>query len=170
MTPIPAQLAVLDASGRTRHAVGVHVVLLNGDGEILLQHRGPALQLAPSKWSTPCGNLETEPAPVGAAREAHEELGIEIEPAALEFAHLANFENDQGFGPAFAIFFLARAWSGTPRICEPDKCQSINWYTFDELPLNTVPYVANALAAIRTGLTTKQLGTGFSLHGFAQHG
>jgi ADP-ribose pyrophosphatase YjhB (NUDIX family) len=160
-------LTVTDpAGGNVRHAVGVHTVLIDDQDRILLGKRAASSRLAGGKWSTTCGNLEVESAPDGAAREVLEEIGVAIDPAELRFAHVTHFVNDQGFGPAFAVFFLARTWAGTPRICEPDKCDELGWFDFDGLPTPIVPYVANALAHIRVGLTTERLHTGFSTFGW----
>lgn len=161
MTAVP--LTVADpAGGNVRHAIGVHVVLIDREGRILLGQRAESLRLAGGKWSTTCGNLELESAPDGAVREVREEIGVEIDPAELKFAHATHFVNDEGFGPAMALFFTARIWTGVPRICEPDKCQRIGWFGFDDLPTPIVPYVANALAHLREGLATGELRTGFS--------
>ncbi|HTJ68167.1 MAG TPA: NUDIX domain-containing protein [Actinospica sp.] len=165
MTATP--LAVTDpVGGNVRHAVGVHTVLIDDQGRILLGQRADSLPLAGGKWSTTCGNLELESAPDGAVREVREEIGVEIDPLNLRFAHLTHFVNDQGFGPAMALFFTARTWIGTPRICEPDKCQRIGWFSFDDLPQPIVPYVENALTVIRAGLSDDQLSTAFSVFGW----
>jgi ADP-ribose pyrophosphatase YjhB (NUDIX family) len=157
------QLTVTDpAGGGTRHAIGVHIVLIDDQGRILLGKRAESLRLAGGKWSTTCGNLEVESAPDGAVREVREEIGVEIDPANLQFAHVTHFVNEDGFGAAMALFFIARIWTGVPRICEADKCQRIDWFHFDDLPTPIVPYVANALAHIRAGLATGRLHTGFS--------
>src|SRR6266700_2919279 len=105
-------------------------------------------------------------APHGAARELFEEHGIIIDPVHLDFATATHFMNNQGFGSALAFFFTARAWSGTPRICEPDKCDEIGWFDFDALPQPIVPYVANALADVRAGLAAGRLEAGFSTFGW----
>jgi len=114
----------------------------------------------------PCGNLEVERAPDGAVREAREELGIDIDPDELQYSTLIHFVNDEGYGPAFALFFIARTWRGTPSICEPDKCDELRWCSFDELPEPTVPYVAEALNAVRAGLASGQLHDGFRTFGW----
>lgn len=166
MTGLPLTVTA-PSGGSARHAIGVHVVPIREDGRILLGLRAPHLRLAGGRWSTVCGNLEAdESAPCGTAREAYEELGVVIEPDALQFGHFTHFVNDQGFGNAAAVFFLARTWSGTPRVAEPDKCQRIAWFGFDALPQPLVPYVGNALTHIRQGLGTGALSTGFSVFGW----
>lgn len=84
----------------------------------------------------------------------------------LSFATLTHFVNDEGHGPAMAIFFTTRAWAGTPRICEPHKCDSLGLFDFDDLPHSIVPYVANALADIQDKLLGRALRTGFSVFGW----
>jgi 8-oxo-dGTP pyrophosphatase MutT (NUDIX family) len=160
-------LTLTDATGgNTRHAIGVHIVLVDEAGRVLFGRRAQGLRLAGGQWSTPCGNLEVEPAPSGAAREAYEELGIVIDPGELTFAHLIHFVNQEGYGPAFAAFFIARAWTGTPRICEPDKCEQLAWHALDDLPQPIVPYVASALGHISAALAATPSEPAFSLHGW----
>jgi 8-oxo-dGTP diphosphatase len=154
------------AGGNTRHAIGVHIVMVDEGGRVLFGRRARGLRLAGGQWSTPCGNLEVEPAPHGAAREAHEELGIVIDPTELVFAHLIHFVNQEGFGPAFTAFFIARTWTGTPRICEPDKCDELEWRALDDLPQPIVPYVASSLDHIGTALAAGSAKATFSLHGW----
>jgi len=112
-----------------------------------------------------CGNLESaESALHGAVREVYEELGIVIDPEDLDFATVSHFlVNDQGFGPALAISFIARTWTGTPRICESDECKAIGWLTMTSRPI--VPYVADALGRVREGIVTGSLKAGFGAYG-----
>jgi 8-oxo-dGTP diphosphatase len=161
-------LTVTDpAGGNARHAIGVHIVPVRDDGKILLGLRARSLRLAGGRWSSTCGNLEADESLLhGAVREAHEELGIDIDPGDLSFATLTHFVNDQGFGPAAAVFFTTRTWSGIPEIREPLKCDRIDWFSFDELPAPIVPYVANALHDVRDGLAAGGLKSGFSIFGW----
>lgn len=161
-------LTVTDpAGGNARHAIGVHIVPIRDDGKILLGLRASSLRLAGGRWSTTCGNLEANESLLhGAVREAHEELGIVIDPGDLAFGTTTHFVNDQGFGPAAAVFFTTRTWSGTPEIREPLKCDRIDWFGFDELPAPIVPYVANALVDVHEGLATAALKSGFSIFGW----
>ena len=164
------RLTVTDpAGGNARHAIGVHVVPIRDDGKILLGLRARSLRLAGGLWSTTCGNLEADESLLhGAVREANEELGIVIDPGDLSFATMTHFVNDQGFGPAAAVFFTVRVWSGTPEIREPLKCDRIGWFGFDELPAPIVPYVANALDDVHEGLATGALKSAFSIFGWSK--
>ena len=161
-------LTTTDADGsNARHAVGVHTVLIREDGYILLGLRSKDVNLAPNKWSTICGNLETgESAVDGAVREVAEEIGVVIDPRDMQFATVTHFVNDEGHGPAFAMFFTATKWTGEPRVMEPDKCDVLGWFSPDELPDPMVPYVASALHDVRHGRDTGSLGFGFGVFGW----
>lgn len=74
--------------------------------------------------------------------------------------------NDEGFGPALAMFFIASVWNGTPKVMEPDKCDQLDWFHPDELPTPTVPYVANALADVQRGRNCHGLDAAFSTFGW----
>jgi 8-oxo-dGTP diphosphatase len=164
----PNALTVTDIDGENaRHAIGAHIVLVRDEGRILLGLRSGTVALAAGKWSTPCGNLDAgESLRQAAAREACEELGVIIDPADLKFATATHFVNDEGHGPALAVFFTTTSWSGTPQVMEPDKCDALGWYPLDELPEPIVPYVANALADVRAALRNGGVGCGFSEFGW----
>lgn len=57
-----------------------HVMILNNQGEILLQKRGETCSYLPGFWSTSVGGhvRSGETYEAGAAREAEEELGIKV--------------------------------------------------------------------------------------------
>jgi len=150
--------AVTDASGgNARKAVRVHTVLIRGDGRILLQKRSANLTLAPGRWSTVCADLDAgEKVTVGALRELRRETGVEVDPEYLRFLKLMHSVNDQEFGPAFAVFFIAARWTGTPRIMERDKCERLDWFAPDRLPAPIVPEVAHALADVQHSLSERR--------------
>ncbi len=120
--------------------------------EVLLQQRGPVPYM-PGHWAAAAaGHVEPgETAYDAARREALEELGIT--DLALEFA--LTMQRSQ-FGPAVEErvdwFFTARAWSGEPRIVEPDKAAALGWFGLDALPDPMVPHEAHALAHLGSGV------------------
>lgn len=76
-------------------------------------------------------------------REAYEEAQITIKKEDLEPATvLHRHSSDQEY---IDFFFVAKAWEGEPTIGEPDKCDDMGWYSIDNLPANTLPYIKEAL-------------------------
>ena len=80
-------------------------------------------------------------------REAREELGIEIDN--IKFASCSNMiKYDKHY---LDVSFVAELAGGEPRICEPDKIESIGWYSLDNLPEPLFEPVRIVLEAIKTG-------------------
>lgn len=141
------------------HGIGVHLILI-ADGRVLLGQRENT-GFADGWWSLPGGRLEqNEPASQGAAREAAEELGIQVAEADLSFAHLCHHLDPDGRA-RMGVFFTATTWEGEPVNAEPDKCSKLAWHLLDALPANTVDYA-------RTAIRLAANGTRYSQHGWPQ--
>ena len=64
-------------------------------------------------------------------REAMEELGVELRSEDVSFVHLSHRLGKRTY---YDIYFLVRAWIGTPEIREPEKCSALSWFDVDALP------------------------------------
>ncbi|WP_211167163.1 NUDIX hydrolase [Aromatoleum evansii] len=123
--------------------VGVHVLLEREGGILLMRRAGTGF--FDGLFSLPGGHVESgESLARTAVREMREELGIVIDPAALANMGVVHRRSDTN---RVDFFLRAKAWSGEPRICEPDKCDALGWFPRGGLPANTVAYVRDALAA-----------------------
>lgn len=139
-----------------RPHVGVHLIITEGRQILLLRRANTGFAVG---WSVPGGSLEDgETLPTAAGREAHEETGITIDPADLDFAHLCHHLDPDGRG-RFGVFFTARRWTGEPVHAEPHKCSELAWHSLDDLPGDLVSY-------IRTGLYGYDNRVSFSLDGW----
>jgi hypothetical protein len=49
------------------------------------------------------------------------------------------------------LFFTVGSWAGTPVIGEPDRCSELSWVDPDALPDDVIPYIAEAVRAVRSG-------------------
>ncbi|UGT59625.1 NUDIX hydrolase [Nocardia asteroides] len=140
----------------TRHLVDVHVLLTRQD-EILLSLRRSGDEFD-ARWHLPAGKLEAgEPAARGAAREAAEETGVEIDPADLRLVHTAHVVSptrDSRLG----LFFHTERWSGTPENREPDKSYELRWFPLDALPADLIRYPALGIAGWRAGVPYSEFG------------
>ena len=116
MTPVPR--------------VGIGVIVLK-DGKVLLGKRRGAH--GAGSWSFPGGHLEfNEKLEDCARREVWEETGINIKNI-----RLGRFTNDifESEGKHYVTLFLVADWeSGTPRVMEPERCDTWEWFSWNSLP------------------------------------
>ena len=64
-------------------------------------------------------------------RESMEELGVELRPEDVSFAHLSHRLGERTY---YDLYFLVHSWTGTPEIREPEKCSALSWFDVDALP------------------------------------
>jgi 8-oxo-dGTP pyrophosphatase MutT (NUDIX family) len=130
--------------------VDVYVLLHRDDGSILLLERANT-GYADGQLCPPSGHLEADESVIdGAIREAQEEVGVVIRSSDLTCAHVVHHRSPEGQG-RIGIFFRTTQWSGQPTNYEPHKCAGLHWANPDDLPDNTVPYSAAAIAQIQAG-------------------
>ncbi|MEU0936015.1 NUDIX domain-containing protein [Embleya sp. NPDC005971] len=134
-------------TSRYRSIVDVYVLLRRADGRILLMERANT-GYADGRLCPPSGHLEAgESVIAGAIREAAEEVGVELDEAAVDFVHVVHHRNGDE-EPRIGFFFLADDWRGRPINREPHKCARLLWADPTDPPADTVPYTAAALAQI----------------------
>ncbi|UED85048.1 NUDIX hydrolase [Streptomyces profundus] len=138
--------------------IDVMIILEREDRHVLLAERANT-GYADGLLNLPSGKVEPgENVIDAAAREAREEIGVTIEPAALRTVHAMHYRNPEG-QPRLGWFLATPHWHGHPNNAEPHKCAGISWHPADNLPPHTVPY--NAL-----GITHYLKGETFSVHGW----
>jgi 8-oxo-dGTP diphosphatase len=69
-----------------------------------------------------------EPADIAMIREAKEELGIVIDPADLEFAHVMHRWTPGEDTARVSFFFAATRWAGDVINAEPHVCAGLIWF------------------------------------------
>jgi len=114
--------------------VSVGAMILNDKGEVLLCKRSKNASNERGCWEVPGGAVEfNETLEDAVKREIKEELGVEIE--LLEQFPAANHIIPSDKQHWVSSTFLARLKPGnTPKIMEPEKCDSIDWFSLDHLP------------------------------------
>ncbi len=133
---------------RYQLSVAVFVVLRRND-EICLIRRANTGWMD-GFYSLPAGGLESGETLVNAAaREAHEETGVIIETEALRSVHSMHVKTEDRSW--MGHFFLCSSWQCEPYTAEPDKHAELRWVNIRQLPVNTVPYVKQAITAIIDG-------------------
>jgi 8-oxo-dGTP pyrophosphatase MutT (NUDIX family) len=88
-------------------------------------------------------------------REAHEEIGVRIDPLDMTFAGVFHRHSDD---ERVDFFFLVNKWDGEPVNAEPGKCDDLLWEIVDNLPENTVPYVRQAIKNFQAGVLFQEFG------------
>ncbi len=114
--------------------VAVGIFIINDEGKVFLTKRSANATNERGTWEIPGGKVEFgETLENAAKREAMEEYGVAIQlleqfPAQN---HLIPGEH-QHWVPT--CFLCRIEGDGEPRIMEPDKCDAIGWFAFDQLP------------------------------------
>ena len=131
--------------------VGVGVLIMNGDGEVLLGLRQGSH--GAGEWSFPGGHLEFgETVKDTAVREAKEECNLDISD--LELISIADeMRYLQSDGKHYLnVGFLAKSNSGEVKLNEPDKWVEWHWFSLNDLP---APLFEGTELVIRNYLSKK---------------
>ena len=133
---------------RARFPVTVQLFFFR-ENEILLLRRFNT-GFRDGEYTVPAGHIDGgETIMEAAVREGREETGADIAVDDLAFSTVMHrIEDDERVD----FFFQVRMWMGDPFNAEPDKCDDLRWFDLDRLPVNTVPYVRQALRNHLTGI------------------
>jgi isopentenyl-diphosphate delta-isomerase len=109
----------------------VHVLCLDEAGRVFLQRRSMLKDSAPGKWCASCsGHLDAgEDYDAAALRELEEEIGVRVEPAALE--RWLRLEACRETGMEFLWVYRVR--HAGPFTLHPAEIMDGAWYGRDEL-------------------------------------
>jgi 8-oxo-dGTP diphosphatase len=126
---------------RARFPVTVHLLFFRGNQILLLRRFNTGYR--DCEYSLPAGHLDgNETVMAAAAREAGEEIGVQIEAGEIAFSSVMH----RNEGDERVDFFMhVHKWRGEPVNAEPDKCDELLWTEVNDLPMNTIPYVRQAI-------------------------
>ena len=138
---------------------------IDGQTQILLQKRGEGIWAA-GWWDAAAGGKADEDESIVQClvREAQEEIGVSIDPVDIEFVHVQHGKNGGAnkipskIPIFFNFFFFVRKWTGTPKICESDKCDALEWFDIDNLPENTISNRVAGINAYKNGIHFGEFG------------
>lgn len=95
-------------------------------------------------WSLPSGHVEkNESIQTAIIREAKEEINIRIIKKNLKLKYIIHRKST--IDTYIDCFFECNIWKNNVKNNEPQKCSDIMWAKIEELPINIVPYVKNAI-------------------------
>ncbi|MDR0702748.1 MAG: NUDIX domain-containing protein [Azoarcus sp.] len=139
---------------------GVHIVCERQGCILLLRRAGTGF--FDGLYSLPGGHVEEgESIHQAAARELEEETGLRLAPGDLDWFGVTHRRSDTN---RIDFFLRARRWQGEPRLCEPNKCDVLGWFTRDALPDGMTPYIRAALGS-GTGGWLREIGWGSEIGG-----
>lgn len=141
-------------TSRARFPVTVHLFFLRGAQILLLRRFNTGY--ADGQYSVPAGHLDgDETVTAAAAREAREEVGVELQTEDIRFSSVMHRRE----GDERLDFFLSiHRWEGDPLNAEPQKCDGLLWADVNSLPGNTIPYVQRALQNHLRGIQFDEFG------------
>ncbi len=120
-------------AGREFVGIGVGAIVINSEGKVFVEQRGPLASDDQFLWGWPGGEVEFgETLEQAIKREYFEEFGMEI----LPFCQIAAFDNLNRHEQEHwvSVLFAGLHLAGDPKILEPGKCSSFGWYDIQNLP------------------------------------
>ena len=125
---------------RPAFPIAVHVFLLRAGSVLLLKRANTDFE--DQSYGVPAGHLEAgESIKQAAIRECQEEIGVDLDPAALEVIGVEHYRIPSGQGVDF--FLTAARWADQPY--PRAECDEVRWCDLNDLPPNTIPFISRAL-------------------------
>jgi 8-oxo-dGTP diphosphatase len=133
----------MDNNGRLKVIPSVFTVVLKSNKVLLLRRKNT--DWMDGYYDLPAGHLEDqEKLKEGAARELKEEADVDVDLKDLKLVHIHQNHHEPN-DPHYGFMFLAKRWSGQPRLVEDDKSDGIGFFELNNLPEKITPYVKEAL-------------------------
>jgi len=118
--------------------IGVSIVLLNLQGEIVLGERMNSYRSG--YFGCPGGHVELSESLIDACiRELNEETGAVVTGEQLEYVGVVRELQDNGTYNFIHFGFVVRNFTGEIRNTEPHKCKEWIWVAPSHLPKNILP-------------------------------
>jgi ADP-ribose pyrophosphatase YjhB (NUDIX family) len=148
------------AKERHKAVPASYLILIKG-GKILMQRRFNTGYMD-GYYSLPAGHVDKgENFSECCVRESKEEVGVIVKLEDLKVAHVMHRNSTPEYDETnnrIDIFFTTDKWSGDVEIKEPDKCDDLNWFSLDNLPQNTIPYVRQAIDCFKKVIFYSEMG------------
>lgn len=97
------------------------------------------------------GHLDGDEKIVDAAiREVKEEVGVDVLPSDLVLKTICHSNKGKEY---LQFYFECSKWNGEIENKEPDKCESLQWHDWNNIPENTCPYLKEAIDKVNQGIS-----------------
>lgn len=135
------ETSLLQNKKRTGAFVSSYLILKQDNKVLLLLRQNTGY--CDGQYGLVSGHVEEgEAATVAMIREAQEEAGIEILPSRLKVCHIMHRKSGR---LNIDIFFECQDWQGSVVNREPEKCAALEFFPQNQLPVNTIDYIAYVL-------------------------
>ena len=125
----------------------------NGETEILLSLRKNT-GYRDGQYELPGGHVDAgEDLMQSMVREAKEELLIDIQEENLKIVHILHHYN----GDRVNFILTTDRYEGVPTIGETDKCERLEWFGINNLPINIIPKIKKSIEEISQGIFYSKL-------------
>lgn len=127
----------------------VYLLLEKGGKTLLMRRCNTGFE--DGKYGLFAGHAEEEEKLTEALkREIKEEAGILLNTGSVALVHIMH--RNCGDHERIDFFFTATDWQGEITNMEPDKCDHFDWFPLDNLPKNTIDYIASAIKNWQDGI------------------
>jgi len=131
----------------TAVALAVDILLIRDGRVLLLRRKGSGY--FDGFYAAPGGRVEmSEGLRAAAIRELEEETGLRVAPVDVQLA-VTLYNREESTHGWIQHYFHVTQWAGEPKLCEPEKCDDMQWFSLDALPEKTVPYLQQVLDAFQ---------------------
>jgi 8-oxo-dGTP diphosphatase len=144
-----------NAIDRHHHIPSAYLVLLHDNKILLLRRFNTGFE--DGNYSLIAGHVDSgESFSQCIIREAKEEANILLNPEDIKFVHVMH-RNAKPI-ERVDVFFIANRWCGKVENIEPNKCDDLSWFRFDDIPENTIAYIKQAIEGIKNNLFYSEYG------------
>jgi len=132
----------------------VYLFLIKANKLFLIQRKNTGWE--DGKYGVPSGHLEeNETVREAVFREAKEEAKIDIEKNKLKIVHIMHRKSNFDY---IDLYFTIKNWKGEPTNAEEGKSDKYGWFSFDNLPNNTLTNIKVAFENYRNSILLSELG------------
>ncbi len=128
-------------------------IILKDGNKILLSRRFQTGYMD-GFYSFPAGHVEKGERFLDCGiRELKEEIGVEVKEEDLKLVQIMHrYNGKEMIDFRIDVFYTCSKWNGDIQNMEPNKCDDLQWFEIDNLPINIVPYIKKAIENIQNGI------------------
>ena len=147
---------------RNGFPVTVHIIFVRNNEILLMRRANTGYQ--DGNYGVVAGHIDGgETIYQASIREIKEEVGVDIHADDLCVVGVMHrMEGDERVD----LFLVVEDWSGDLINAEPEKCDEIQWFPVNQLPVNTIPYVRCGIELTRS----TEMGMWFETFGWESTG